>query len=97
MRENLPLGSPTKSVTNWAVQPQKMATGVEGLYYLSSASDQRLCFCISKSWLSYDEAHFLVENMRSIYFAKLLTFDICLTKVISVFDMLYMFYIYLKF
>ena len=40
-RENLSLAFPTRSETNWAVQPQKMARGlkfqikeVEGLYYI---------------------------------------------------------------
>ena len=64
-------GSPTRSDTNRAVQPQKMARGLkflikeeEGLYYLCSkneGSDQllRLCFHRCKN----DAAHFMCTLM----------------------------------
>ena len=58
MEENGPSEFPTRSDTNRAVQPQKMARNlkfriyeVEGLYYLCSENkdtDQRLCFHICK-------------------------------------------------
>ena len=69
---NLSLRFLTRSDTNWAVQPQKMARGLkfqtweeQGLYFLDiakkklcyySAPDLRVCFCLCKSRLSHDAA-----------------------------------------
>ena len=62
------LGSPTRSDTNQALQPQKMARGLkflikeeeEGLYYLCSkneGSDQLLHLCFYRC--KNDAAHFM--------------------------------------
>ena len=54
MQETLSLGFPTRSDTNRAVQPQRMATGwkfpiyvVEGLYYLCSENKGAVSFMVT--------------------------------------------------
>ena len=74
--ENLSSGFPTRSDTNPAVQPQKMARGLkfwiyeaEGLYYLCSKNkdayqlqaDLCLCFCVCISRFSHDAAQILQQ------------------------------------
>ena len=68
-QQNLSLGFPTRSDTNRAVQPQKMARDlkfqiqeVEGLYYLCSENKgaeqlRGLFFAYAKSRFSHDAAH----------------------------------------
>ena len=62
-------GFPTRSDTNRAVQPQKMARGLKFRKYeveaktkvLISCADLRLCFRICKIWFSHDAAHITVS------------------------------------
>ena len=68
-------GVPTRSDTNRAVQPQKMARGlkfgikvVEGLYYPYSenkGADQlcSLCLAYAKSRFSHNEAHIWIYSI----------------------------------
>ena len=63
-RENLPSGFSTRSDTNWAMQPQKMARGlkfwikeVEGLYYLCSENKVATFFSHMQKQVSHDIAH----------------------------------------
>ena len=79
--ENPSLGFPTRSVTNWAVQPQKMAGGLksrikkeEGLYYLCSENKgaELICFFVfanAKSRFSHDVAHTIMLQMLPNMFA----------------------------
>ena len=76
-RENLPSGFQTRSNTNWAVKPQKIARCLtfrtweeEGLYYLCSenkGADQLICgfvFAYAKSQFSHDVAHMIKSEPR---------------------------------
>ena len=54
-REKLSLGFSTRSDTNQAVQPKKMATG----YIFYAVKNKNLCFSTAKSRVSHDVAHMI--------------------------------------